>query len=120
MIKKLFYITLINIAILFLFCSFSFAGNAKIDVYHVEPDLKVVKFNFLYGRTVDSMDSLVTIIIDPEVQTTNKSLLNVGLEGDGVFYIKVKDFYEDDSEGEYSEPFELNIIPKLVIGLDIK
>lgn len=100
----------------------SFAGYAKINVINNNPKLKVIKYEFRYGniKKEDPTEYNQYSIVIPETPVAEQTTCDVKIEGNGVFYISVKDFYEDGTSSEYSDSYRLNIIPKIVSNVTIK
>ena len=108
--------------ILFYMVTTSFAGYAKINVINNNPKLKVIKYEFRYGniKKEDPTEYNQYSIVIPETPVAEQTTCDVKIEGNGVFYISVKDFYEDGTSSEYSDSYRLNIIPKIVSNVTIK
>ncbi len=112
---KAFMILACSLLMLSLLPIVSFAGTARLNIVHEKPGLKVKSFEYSYGRTAETLNSIGTVLIDAGSQTVDKSTVDVELVGDGFFYFKIKDIYEDNSESEYSNPVKLNAIPNSIL-----
>ena len=119
---KLFIIINQLLVFTFLISSTSFAGTAPITVVNVKSNIKVVKYEFRYGTDYKDNPSEYTesTIVVLDIPTAGQSTCEVEFEGSGTFYVSVKDYYEDGSESNYSEPFQINNVPDKVTNPAVK
>lgn len=100
----------------------AFAGYAKLNIYNNNPDIKVVKYEIRYGVDKKEDPALYTrsTTVIPESPTIGQTSCDVKFEGSGLFYVSVKDYYEDGTASDFSKPFLLNVIPKKITNPAIK